>query len=441
MSGMLESLRNFGWHVGAIVGRWGKRFRSPRPAIPIPPAKTEAPLARSEKAATHETELPHEREREPGNGQSRMVVRKMPTDGDLLAGNIGEFRFRETILDDLDHYRRYLARLKSSDREAYELFSRMGMVLSSRHGMFDAKEPEKMLRGNIPTFGAVVLGDDAMEDDDNTIKFIYFTKYEKNAPGIEPAPGMQAFSVNVVFDYDGKRYGEKYKLRRPAIAEFGVAIDQNGTIRLLRTLIRSRQVIPFRRGQHRGSSAVITHQRWGVSPFITRLAERRGITPTEAAVTIFSLAVNAWVSISDSTIRVHAQRDGLAAVFAVDMLRTPQFFNDREPVFTKTGRKARIFHIVRAHPRTLPNGKVIGIKTHFAGLRRFSWNGHEVSISVPGREHFSLSEFTVPCIDGSSISPREYRTRKYLKTSAIAARLLQAVEQGRGAHVSTGARA
>ena len=39
-------------------------------------------------------------------------------------------------------------------------------------------------------------------------------------------------------------------------------------------------------------------------------------------------------------------------------------------------------------------GKSVFVKSHFRGLRRFIWNGYDVSVSMPGLHHVGLDLFT-----------------------------------------------
>jgi hypothetical protein len=86
----------------------------------------------------------------------------------------------------------------------------------------------------------------------------------------------------------------------------------------------------------------------------------------------------------------------LVGVFNVAMEHTASFFRDRDRVITANGKAARIFHATRAHFRTLPDGRHIPIRMHFRGLRRFAWNGYDITITVPGKHHVEINDFTAP---------------------------------------------
>jgi hypothetical protein len=86
----------------------------------------------------------------------------------------------------------------------------------------------------------------------------------------------------------------------------------------------------------------------------------------------------------------------LAALFSIDVIKTPEFFADREvEALDCNGHRKKIFHIVRTH------GRASGgfVKTHFRGVRNFSWNGHAIEISVPYRDHFDMAEFDLGALD------------------------------------------
>jgi hypothetical protein len=112
-------------------------------------------------------------------------------------------------------------------------------------------------------------------------------------------------------------------------------------------------------------------------------------------------AVNMCLA-SDQGIQVRVGKGKRRITFAIDMLRTPYFFNDRDKVVNENGQTKRIFHIVRAHERTMAGGEKKVIKSHTKGLRKFTWNGYGVNILLPGKHINSINEWTtegIPYVD------------------------------------------
>ena len=137
-----------------------------------------------------------------------------------------------------------------------------------------------------------------------------------------------------------------------------------------------------------------------LTELLAQLKERRDhwvTTVDHAATFLFSMAANTVMYSADG-FRINVSKGALTAVFNICMTRTPYFFKNRQKVVTVKGRTAPIFHVVKAHPRTLKSGKVINVHHHFSGLKKFNWNSYEVLITVPGRDHSDPREFTAPAL-------------------------------------------
>ena len=80
-----------------------------------------------------------------------------------------------------------------------------------------------------------------------------------------------------------------------------------------------------------------------------------------------------------SMIRIEAMKDKLVATFGVEIKRTAYFFKDRDVTLTASGRRARIFHIVRPQIRLHKEGG-IPVRLHFRGIILFDWAGYKISL-------------------------------------------------------------
>jgi hypothetical protein len=128
-----------------------------------------------------------------------------------------------------------------------------------------------------------------------------------------------------------------------------------------------------------------------------------------------------------SMIRVAVQKRNLVATFGVEIKRTSYFFQDRDVVLTSSGRKKRIFHIVRPHIRK--SGEAVPM--HFRGLREFDWAGYRVSITVPGRDHFFFSDFDVGMKEHHPVSAPI--PHGWVSTKKIGQILVDHIKKGDGA--------
>src|SRR5262245_29561579 len=75
---------------------------------------------------------------------------------------LGEFYFREAILDQLDHYMLLLERMRRADPQAYSLYRQTGAHVVPKKTLIplDHAQPlEPWFRQTLPAFGAVFTGD------------------------------------------------------------------------------------------------------------------------------------------------------------------------------------------------------------------------------------------------------------------------------------------
>lgn len=332
------------------------------------------------------------------------------TKEDFAPDELGQFYFRDAILDELDRYMVYIGRMKATDPGTYALYSRIGARIIPKRSLHAWDELEPWFRETLPTFGCIALcvGTKVEEWEKNDPekrsgpRFVYFTKF-KHAPA-----GVQAFGtvyiVTAYFDWIDSKHSAWP-------IEFAVGVLPNGEVKPLQTLNQSNQVIRHRKRGRGLETSVVQHQKWGIPPHVkewfndqttesTKLSDNNRLkSPIELMKFVFIYAANAWTSSHASMINVMATRGNLTAAFSVDVKRTPYFFKDRDVTLTARGRKARIFHVVRPHARTLRDGRTLALRMHFRGLRQFRWNGYEIHVSVPGRDHLALQEFNVPSLD------------------------------------------
>jgi len=150
------------------------------------------------------------------------------------------------------------------------------------------------------------------------------------------------------------------------------------------------------KAKHYRGSKIDGMQHWGIPIFLKDIAVQQKSTPNKMAKFMFTAAVNA-AETQGMGLLIRAKKNGVQSAFSIDLLRTPYFFKDRNKTVNEDGKTKKIFHIVRTHYRNLKNKKII-VKTHFRGLRRFVWNGYDVTVSMPGYHHRNTIELTMEAL-------------------------------------------
>jgi len=300
----------------------------------------------------------------------------------------GRWYFKRDILEHLDEYFICISKLKKTDLEGYNLYSRVGGVISSpKAEMVWNQLPSSWKAGQLPSFGAVTFLRDKINDGGVPAKFICFQKLSRPSPFIESTKGV-VYAVSLFhldLQHQNKHSGSSMR--------FHVAIEGE-EVKLLKELRTVEQIIPVKKVKGRKHCPhLINHQRWGF-PKILKLLYEDNDTPdnslSQYGANVFKCIVGHHEN-ATADIRVRVSKGKLVGMFAVDLLRTPYFFADREPVIID-GIKKKIFHIVKTHPRYLQGGRVVHVHSHFRGLRRFEWNGYEINITMPGFHHRDLLE-------------------------------------------------
>ena len=157
----------------------------------------------------------------------------------------------------------------------------------------------------------------------------------------------------------------------------------------------------------------MTCTHWGIAD-IAGAYGRTDMPPEDYLCRVFMEAALMYESAAlGSMIRITATKGKLTATFGVDVKRTSYFFSDRDVVLNAKGSTARIFHIVRPHTRK--DGSVVPM--HFRGLNQFEWAGHQINITVPGRDHVPLPEIDFGAVD---MSEQEAKLTKAIGSIGIA---------------------
>ncbi len=309
----------------------------------------------------------------------------------------GQWYLRRDLLDRLPEYKTLIKKLRKADPYAYKLYRKLGAVLVpplARHK--DTISDCKLVScvDNLPTFGSVAmlyedLGPKIKQDLDLiSLKFVCFQKLKHVPAGVTPSKGV-VYCMSLYYAYAHSS--------KEAMSRFYIAVHPDGTTTALKERHVEMQQLPKRGGQ----VPHVSHQlpRCLTQPISEY--DHKPDDPQEAARQVFVRYINTYYQGSNG-VRVAVSKGSLTAIFTIDMLRSPYFFSDRDPVVID-GIKKRIFHYVRPHVRTYLTGATTNIRSHFRGLNKFSWLGYNVRITVPGKTALDILTFTPDAYNAEDI--------------------------------------
>ena len=284
----------------------------------------------------------------------------------------GRFYTLSDVLAQLDEYIGLMNEVRRIDREAYDLFSKIGGAISPAATLLEITHKRLSIPSHWPTAfmtffsGTNTSETEQRETDRCPSRAVYFVKCSRPS-------NVQVFDGVIYRGCSVVKLGTKhYPL------SFHIGITADGTV----TPLKERRT----NSQHfiRGKKSFTVHHQGDYAYPAFRNALRYnlgdvGASFSEWCCAAFSIGISHARSV-ESGLLVRAKREGVCASFAIEMLRTPDFFKDRDIVVNHGGQKKRIFHYVRPHVRS--DGRTV--KSHFRGLREFVWKGFEITISVPG---------------------------------------------------------
>jgi hypothetical protein len=355
----------------------------------------------------------------------------------------GTYNFRDTILKQLERYWVYIERMKRNDPDSYGFYKQLGATLlpyiatgaNRKHELFkkyrgkDLEEYKKHIqlspwfKQHWPAFGCICYGinplDEAREKTELngnlwTPKFIYFTRIEPNPwPWyVQPMRGGKIYLMTMWWDRPDHPKGHR-KWGVPNDFPIWVSDDGN-TIRALKT-------------REASNGDIRPDYDWRIPYAYSEWAKQYGLTAQIHLSHCFANAANEVERTYYSTCRVAVSKGDLTAVFGIEPQRVPYFFRDRDYTLDEHGRRKRVFHAVRPHVR----GDGTAMPMQFRGEKEFDWAGYHVSITVPGRDHFLLQEFDVPCM---ILRRRDLRNKDHIKEADIATWLKKKIKAGFGAY-------
>lgn len=365
----------------------------------------------------------------------------------------GEFNFRDTILQQLECYFVYLERMKKKEPDSYGYYREVGATLMPymANGSWrrDAPEDEReeartcvtpladWFNKTRPSFCCYAFGADPETEKYEkekkakqagyevwVPKFLYFKKYKRPPPEIQAMSGGDVYTMTVWWD---RPFDKKIKYGVPQ--EFGIFVSADGK-EVIALRCCDTKYVPIRSkvngsSQRRGEVFHIPKRAWHIPGDFEQWAHANGEDPQHFLTELFKRTVMHTETAQYSMTRVTAtNKDGVAAVFSVNIHRTAYFFQDRDIELTVDGKRKRIFHFVRPHTRH--DGSVV--KAHFRGEREFNWAGYQIIITVPGYHHFDMADMDIGAVDEFWFDKGE----KYLSTPALGKRLKSWMNEGKG---------
>lgn len=301
--------------------------------------------------------------------------------------HFGAHYYLGDLLNHLDSAFKDFRAFKKADREAYGLYKHLGASVFSSDVLIGRKGWGFVDLEKLPSFFCCYFPWKSDDPEAVRASFRYMLKIKKPV-NVQPSNGT-VYRVGGVYSADDKVH---------VAGVFYVAVSGDGTVTPLKQLELKSEVPHFTRQFKGDRGPVVQRARWDYPRSLWDIAQDSGTTIEDVAHHWFYTTAEASLA-QNAGITVRARKGVDVATFAIDMLRTPYFFADRDKVVNENGRTKKILHIVRGHYRTLAGGERKFVKSHFRGLRKFTWNGYRVSIGLSGWHHTDAAGFQAPGVD------------------------------------------
>ena len=315
------------------------------------------------------------------------------------------------LLDQLEGSFKSLDSLKKVNRSAYNTFSKVSCHVTSGDFLLQTGNQYNSTRDQIPSIGCSFHPDDGNKrtvfdkngEELTAPTFCYFKRI-KNPINVQPSNGI-TLEVCVVFEFSSG----------PEAVSYFVSIDEDMTVTPLKELRMKQIKVDPKISRRNNRPFSIQRASWTVSPLLQDYSAKRKITIDEEAAEFTWMAINSALSV-DNGVHVRVAKGSKRVTFAIDMLRTPYFFKDRDKTVNENGKTQKIFHIVAGHKRKPANGEETTVKSHFRGIRKFMWNGFKINILLTGKHIKSFNENKA---DGIEILESEPMPEGYINSQEI----------------------
>jgi hypothetical protein len=281
------------------------------------------------------------------------------------------------LLDKIDEAFEGMKILKKADRATYRVFSKISCHVHSGDYKGEMTNAFAIRPDQIPLQGCVYLGD-GQKDDGNFYPMFSFFRRIKNPINVQPTNDV-VLEVGQIFNTPEDSFAVSYY----------VGVSHDCTIYPLKQMRQEKIPVGFKEKRKGRKRAFLVRGKWEYSDILQTYCKNNGLE-FDDFLKICWVPINMVLS-NDSGVNVRVSKGLQSLTFAIDMLRTPYFFKDRNKTVNENGNTKKIFHIVAAHERTVAGGEKKQIKSHFRGLRKFMWNGYKVNVFLHEKHVRSLN--------------------------------------------------
>jgi len=279
------------------------------------------------------------------------------------------------LLDQLEGYFADFGFLKRGNPEIAAAIEKLGCAVHDGDQLV-AVDIEPVFYTRMPSIGCMYFGNNDSKDR-FSLRFVYFQKH--NQPVNVQATNGVIYSVGIVFGF-----------KKPHLFTFHVAVSPDGVVKVLKEISPHRYTVGKSSRKSGGTNRrEVVRMEWSYPQALETLRQEYNakrevkVSVDEYAAVLVGIVCNGAIS-SEAGLNVRVRKGERVASFAIDMLRAPYFFADRDKVANASGRREKILHIVRPHARIGRGGAPKMVKAHWRGARHFTWNGYDVSIGMPG---------------------------------------------------------
>jgi hypothetical protein len=306
--------------------------------------------------------------------------------------HLGAHYYLTDLLDQLEEAFKSLNALRKVNKNSYNIFRKVACTVQSNDFVWSVGNQYAIKCSDIPSIGCAYIpksehGRLFVRDGDELAypSFSYFKRI-KNPINVQPTNDV-VIELGYVLEFsDG-----------PVPTIMYLAVDQDCNVRLLKQLYQDVQKVRPKVSRKFKREFSINRAFWGYPNSLEDIAKLNNLTVQGYIDEVFWMTMNACLSVDNGAhVRVAKGSDRLT--FAIDILRTPYFFKDREKVVNENGKTKKIFHIVAAHKRVV-NGVEQLVKSHTRGLRKFVWNGYRINILLNGKHINRLNDMNIDAVD------------------------------------------
>jgi len=304
----------------------------------------------------------------------------------------GHWIHLEDILKQVDTCAAMVRELKRVNPSVHSWYRQFGAHIVPHGTMFAVDGLSEKFMQNWPSNG-MVLQPSVVDDNGEEYlpHLMFFDKVSRTSVCKTEKVTLQPTTKRI---YRVSQVIKSPDISYPFGCSFFVGVSDTGEVELLKQ--RVGMMPKFRRSQSGTPGWDYPQALWFMYSSYCRNTLEKGKTPDSIqqwTSTLFCVAANAFARATE-TAQVRIKSSGTVVNVGIPLSRCPYFFRDRNIEAASDGRRKRIFHFVRGHERKLADGRKQNVRGHYRGARRFEWNGHPVTITVPDK-HVTPDQWNV----------------------------------------------